>query len=104
MEPHIQYVRKVITHVLQPSCSLYHAGPRGGPLHLPEHFISSQASLLLLMPPIVVTPPSKPGSIDKYDLTRFTSTSSSGGLLEAAVRDTESLLRITRGSIVEMAP
>ena len=75
------------------------------PLLLSEPPISSQAELSLLLQPVVVTPSSKPGSVDEHRRTGSTSTgsiqSSSGGLLEAATQDTEPLLRRTPDGTVE---
>ena len=83
------------------------------PLYSPESSISSDPELSLLLQPIIVTPSSKPGSVDDYRRTgststgsirstdKSTSTSSSGGLLEAAVQDTEPLLRRTADGTVE---
>ena len=57
------------------------------------------------MQPVIVTPSSKPGSVDEHGRMGSTSTgsirSSTGGLLEAAVQDTEPQLRRTPDGTVE---
>ena len=83
------------------------------PLLLPDPSASSKTDLSLLLQPLIVTPSSRTGSVDEHkrigststgsiqSIDKSMSTSGSGGLLEAAVQDTEPLLRRTADGTVE---
>ncbi|KAH9989792.1 hypothetical protein BJV77DRAFT_1015930 [Russula vinacea] len=75
------------------------------PLYSPESSISSDPELSLLLQPIIVTPSSKPGSVDDYRRTGSTSTgsirSTDKSTSTSSSGDTEPLLRRTADGTVE---
>src|ERR1700679_3860218 len=78
------------------------------PLLFPDPSASSNTDLSLLLQPIIVTPSPRSGrrigstsTGSTQSIDKSLSTSSSSGLLEAAVQDTEPLLRRTADGTVE---